>query len=225
MKSLINLVGINKYYGNEHNRLHVLKDFTLSIDSGEMVAIVGKSGSGKSTLLNIIGGIDKPDSGEYYYKGNRIDTLNQKEMTIFRGKNIGFIVQHFALINDLKVFDNIALPTRYNKKFANKAQDNIYYLLENLGLKGKEKMYPSHLSGGEAQRVAVARALVCNPELLLADEPTGSLDDENQQIILDIFKEINKLGVTILIVTHDYDIAKFCDRTIQISEGKVNNMA
>lgn len=218
MESFVNLLNISKSYGNDYNKLHVLKNITLSIDSGEMVAIVGESGSGKSTLLNIIGGIDKPDSGQYYCKGNRIDTLNQNKMAKFRRNTIGFVVQHFALINDLKVFDNIALPMRYNKKTYNEIKSRVYELLKSVDLIDKINEYPTRLSGGEAQRIAIARALACKPELVLADEPTGSLDDKSQQIILDMFKKINKQGVTILIVTHNYEIAKYCNRIIKISK-------
>ncbi|MGO1469834.1 MAG: ABC transporter ATP-binding protein [Tissierella sp.] len=221
MKNTIKLLKINKSYGNGNNKLHVLKDISLSIDPGEMVAIVGKSGSGKSTLLNLIGGIDKPDSGEYYFNGKQINTSDRKQMERFRRNNIGFVVQNFALINDFKVYDNIALPMRYQKKTNNEIKNRVYTLFESMDLIGKENEYPTALSGGEAQRVAIARALACNPELILADEPTGSLDEKTQEIILNVFREINKQGVTILIVTHDHDIARTCDRTVEISDGKM----
>lgn len=220
MEKFIRLVDINKSYGNKHNKRHVLKDLTVEFSSGEMVAIVGKSGSGKSTLLNLIGGIDKPDSGEYYFKGNKVNSKDKRYMASFRRKNIGFVVQNFALINDLNVFDNIALPMRYQKKATSEIKNRVHNLLENIDLIDKSNEYPTNLSGGEAQRIAIARALACNPGLILADEPTGALDYGNEQIILDVFKEINKQGATILIVTHDLDIAKSCNRTIEIFNGK-----
>lgn len=224
MENIIKLVDINKSYGNDKNKLHVLKNIELTVDSGELVAIVGKSGSGKSTLLNLIGGIDKPDSGEYYFNNKKINISNKNQMAIFRRKNIGFVVQNFALINDFKVYDNIALPMRYQKKSKGEIKNRVYTLLESMDLIDKQNEYPTNLSGGEAQRVAIARALACNPQLILADEPTGALDDKTQRMILNIFKEINKQGVTILIVTHDNDIARLCDRTIKIQDGKVDSI-
>ncbi|AOY77581.1 ABC transporter ATP-binding protein [Clostridium formicaceticum] len=219
--TMIELKDIDKYYGHGQSKVYALKGISLSIEEGEMVSIVGKSGSGKSSLLNIIGGLDTPDVGEYSFKGNKINGLNPNALAEFRGNNIGFIVQHFALIDDMTVFDNIALPLRYNRISDRKLKETVEYLLDQMELSDKANSYPSQLSGGQCQRVAIARGLACNPSVLLADEPTGSLDEKTGLHILKIFKELNNKGITIIIVTHDDSIADSCKRVIRLSDGMI----
>lgn len=194
----------------------------LTINKGDLIAIVGPSGSGKSTLLNIIGLLEDLDSGEYKLDGKNISTLNDNEKAMYRNKYFGFIVQNFALINDFSVLDNIEIPLIYSKKNKKTRHLLISSMLKKLNLESKINSKISELSGGQAQRVAIARALINNPEVILADEPTGALDCKTGQEIINILKEINKEGKTILIVTHDYNIAKQCDKIIKINDGKLD---
>jgi putative ABC transport system ATP-binding protein len=190
------------------------------VEDGEMVAIMGKSGSGKSTLLNIIGGLDTFDQGEYYYKGKKTVFKNQEQMARFRRNKIGFIMQNFALIEHKTVFDNVALPLRYNRLSRKTIENRVRQELSNMGLQDKAKRYPYQLSGGECQRVAIARALINEPELILADEPTGALDSNTEEEIMNILQDFNRRGKTIIIVTHDHNIATMCNRIINILDGK-----
>lgn len=193
----------------------------LTIHKGDLIAIVGPSGSGKSTLLNIIGLLEDLDSGEYKLNGKNVCDLNDKEKAMYRNKNFGFIVQNFALINDFSVLDNIEIPLIYSKKNKKARHVLVASMLKKLNLETKINSKISELSGGQAQRVAIARALINNPEVILADEPTGALDCKTGQEIINILKEINKDGKTVLIVTHDYNIAKQCNKIIKINDGKL----
>jgi putative ABC transport system ATP-binding protein len=214
---------ITRFYGKNENRVNALRSINLSINAGELVAIVGPSGSGKTTLLNILGCLDSPDSGEYLI--DKIDTskLKPRELANIRNKKFGFIVQNFALLDDYTVYENIKIPLDYsNTKIKNKKQ-KIKEILKTLGIEDKLNKYPTELSGGQCQRVSIARALINNPEIILADEPTGALDREMGQQVIDIFKEINKENKTIIIVTHDTNIAAQCDRIITIEDGSIKS--
>lgn len=220
--SLINLKNVTVDFGSKTNCVHVLKDVSFAVNEGEMVAVIGKSGSGKSTLLNSIGGLCTITSGDYYYKDEKISDYNTEKLAKFRNHNIGFVVQHFALISDMTVFHNIALPLQYGKQSRANIRKKVNDLCEQMEITEKMQAYPNQLSGGQCQRVAIARALACNPSLLLADEPTGSLDEETGQKILNIFKSLNKEeGITIIVVTHDAAIAGMCDRIMTLKDGKL----
>ena len=221
MENIISLKGICKTYGKGDGLVTALNPINLDIQKGEMVAIMGKSGSGKSTLLNLIAGLDVPDSGEYIYNGKEINTKNQNKMAKFRRNDVGFVVQHFALIDEYSVQQNIALPLRYGKLKGVSTKKRVKEIAERLEIADKLRKYPSQLSGGQAQRVAIARAIAHKPSLLLADEPTGALDEETGKSIMNLFKEINKEGTTVIVVTHDANVASFCQRTIRLHDGNI----
>ena len=221
MENLISLRGICKTYGKGDGLVTALRPIDLDIKKGEMLAIMGKSGSGKSTLLNLLAGLDTPDSGEYIYNGEKINTKNQNKMAKFRRNDVGFVVQHFALIDEYSVQQNIALPLRYGKLKGVSTKKRVKEIAERLEIGEKLRKYPSQLSGGQAQRVAIARAIAHKPSLLLADEPTGALDEETGKSIMNLFKEINKEGTTVIVVTHDANVASFCQRTIRLHDGNI----
>lgn len=213
---MIELKGVNKSYGSQT----VLRDINLNIKKGSFISIMGPSGSGKSTLLNIIGGMEKPDSGVVIVNNNEISLFDEEKLTYFRRENIGFIFQFFNLFTHLTVYENILIPLLISNR---KVEDEkIDEYLKMLGIFNKKESSPFQLSGGEQQRVAIARALIKNPAILLADEPTGSLDSETGESILSILKDINKgFETTILLVTHDANVAKIADINIKIKDGKI----
>lgn len=214
---LIRLNNIHKSYKNGDKVTHILNGLSMNIQKGEAVAIMGKSGCGKTTLLNILGGLDGFDEGEYYYKNEKIIFDNYNKLAKFRRERIGFIVQNFALINHINVYDNIALPLRCKKIYKKALDQKVNELLDMVGLRTELNKYPNQLSGGECQRVAIARALANDPELILADEPTGSLDIAAQEVILGELLKLNtKFNKTIVLVTHDIDVAENCSRIINI---------
>lgn len=216
---LITLKNISKTYGSK-GTITALEDFNCTIRQGEFVAIMGKSGSGKSTVLNIISGIDAMQKGGYQFDGQDMSKIHGDQLTCFRRDNIGFVLQHFALIPDYTVYDNIALSLRLKRENEKKIRQKITAIVEELDIASTIDKYPNELSGGEAQRVAIARAIIHKPKLILADEPTGALDEDSGRKIMSIFKQLHSNGNTIIMVTHDPEIAKMCERIIYIKDGK-----
>jgi ABC-type lipoprotein export system ATPase subunit len=216
---MIELKGIEKIYirGAEHVR--ALKGIDLSIGQGEFVSITGHSGSGKTTLLHILGCLDKPTKGVMSLDGITINGMPESELVKIRRQKIGFVFQQFYLIPGLSVFENVTLPLLFGR--TNKETDEIISVLKLVGLQDKVNRNPSQLSGGEMQRVAIARALINNPEVILADEPTGNLDTENSEKIFELLKSLNIRGITIIMVTHNIDLAGRADRIIQLKDGKI----
>lgn len=217
----INLKNISKTYGKNDARVQALKDISLTVNSGEMLCIMGASGSGKSTLLNIIGCLDKPSSGEYILKQENINEYKAKGLAKIRNKTFGFVVQYFGLLDDYTVYENIQIPLEYSKTPRNKRKILIENMLDKLKIKEKSGKTPTELSGGQNQRVAIARALVNNPDIILADEPTGALDRRTSGEVMDIFKKLNDEGKTIIIVTHDEKVASKCKRIVTLDDGKI----
>jgi putative ABC transport system ATP-binding protein len=201
--------------------LHVLKGIDLFAKSGEMVAIMGSSGSGKSTLLNIIGILDEADSGDYVLDGVEIKDLNEKKAANYRNQFLGFVFQSFNLINYKNAMENVALPLYYQGLKRKERQEKAMFHLEKVGLTEWAKHLPSELSGGQKQRVAIARALASEPKLLLADEPTGALDSATSHDIMQFLQQLNDEGKTILLVTHEEDIAKMCKRIVRLRDGVI----
>ncbi len=212
---MIKLEGVEKYYGSTH----VLKGVDLSVAKGEFVAVTGSSGSGKSTLLNIIGGMDRPDAGKVFVGGNEISSYVDQQLTRYRRKKIGFVFQFFNLLPNITVIENVRIPLLLNKI---RDEEKAYALVKRVGLADKAKSYPHQLSGGEQQRVAIARALVLDPEVLLADEPTGSLDSRTGQAIMELMLQLREeTSKTILLVTHEEYVSQYASRTIKIRDGVV----
>lgn len=203
------------------NVLHVLKGINLDIEEGEFVAIMGSSGSGKSTLLNIIGMLDTHDTGLYELDNFKIEKLNETKAANYRNKFLGFIFQSYNLINFKNVLENVSLPLYYQKVNRSKRSEMALNYLERVGLKPWAHHLPNELSGGQKQRVAIARALAAKPKLLLADEPTGALDSKTSQEVMRLIQEINDEGKTILMVTHEDDIAHMCKRIVRLKDGVI----
>lgn len=215
---MIELSGITKSFG----KLQVLKGIDLNINKGEVVSIVGPSGAGKTTLLQIMGTLDKADSGSVVINGTEISGLKEKELSAFRNKEIGFVFQFHQLLPEFTALENITIPALINGTSSSAAKVRAMEILDFLGLSDRASHKPSELSGGEKQRVAVARALINNPSVILADEPSGSLDTKNKEELHNLFFELrDKLGQTFVIVTHDESLASQTDRTIHIVDGKI----
>lgn len=219
---MIKMRNINKVYGKGSSSTIALQNVNLDILKGESVAIMGKSGSGKTTLLNIIGGLDKYTSGEYTFLGNKIDQTNDGMMSRFRNEFVGIIMQDYALINDKSVLFNTMLPLYFDKTPKSQMKQKALDALERVGVSHLASRQVNQLSGGQKQRVAISRAIVKKPVLLLADEPTGSLDTQTSKEIMDMLMSLNRIGTTLLVVTHDVDIATYCNRTIYLSDGKIS---
>lgn len=218
---MIEIKDLHKSYKMGSNSLHVLKGLNFSIEEGELVAIMGSSGSGKSTLLNILGMLDEADSGEYNLDGVPIKNLNETKAAQYRNKFLGFIFQSFNLINYKNAVENVALPLYYQKVPRKERQEKALKYLEQVGLKDWAHHLPSELSGGQKQRVAVARAMAAEPKVLLADELTGALDSTTSYEIMDLIQTINDQGNTILVVTHEEDIAQMCKRIVHLRDGVI----
>ncbi len=216
---MIDIRDLNKSYPIGNTSLHVLKGINLKINEGELVAIMGSSGSGKSTLLNIIGMLDNYDSGSYNLDGVKINNLDETTAAKYRNQFLGFVFQSFNLINYKTAQENIALPLYYQGISRKKRQNIAIEYLDKVGLKDWSEHLPSELSGGQKQRVAIARALASNPKVLLADEPTGALDSKTSEEVMSLIKNINADGKTILVVTHEVDIANMCKRIITLKDG------
>ena len=218
---MLDIKNLNKSYKMGDSSLHVLKGIDLFAKSGEMVAIMGSSGSGKSTLLNIIGILDEADSGDYVLDGVEIKDLNEKKAANYRNQFLGFVFQSFNLINYKNAMENVALPLYYQGLKRKERQEKAMFHLEKVGLAEWAKHLPSELSGGQKQRVAIARALASEPKLLLADEPTGALDTATSHDIMQFLQQLNDEGKTILLVTHEEDIAKMCKRIVRLRDGVI----
>tara|TARA_B100001540_G_C15764669_1_gene623391 strand:- start:381 stop:1058 length:678 start_codon:yes stop_codon:yes gene_type:complete len=216
---MIDIEGLNKSYPIGNSSLHVLKGIDLKINEGELVAIMGSSGSGKSTLLNIIGMLDNYDSGSYKLDNVPIKDLDETKAAKYRNKFLGFVFQSFNLINYKTALENIALPLYYQGIPRNERQKVAQEYLKKVGLADWAEHLPSELSGGQKQRIAIARALASQPKVLLADEPTGALDSTTSEEVMDLIKQINNEGKTILVVTHEQDIANMCKRIITLKDG------
>lgn len=217
MNDMVELKDISKSFNDGRHKRKILDNINIKINKGDMIGIMGRSGSGKSTMLKIIGGIMKADEGDCIINNKNISKLSLNELSDFRLKNIGFIFQNYPLIYSKNVFDNICLPLLYLKEDKDLVIEKTNSWLKQLGIEQLGNKYPYILSGGEKQRVAIARALITNPDIILADEPTGSLDIDSEKGVLEIFKKLNKEEEkTIIIVTHDDDVSNICDKTYEV---------
>lgn len=220
-QELISLKNIVKSYKNGDQELQVLKGINLEVYEGEFVAIMGPSGSGKSTLMNIIGLLDRPTSGDYSLNGKKVETLSDRHLASVRNKEIGFVFQQFFLLSKLNALQNVELPLIYAGVSVSKRRQLAKQYLEKVELEKRMKHLPSELSGGQKQRVAIARALVNNPSIILADEPTGALDTKTGEQIMELLTALNREGKTIIMVTHEPDIADYATRKIVIRDGEI----
>lgn len=209
--------------GKSYGKFTVLKDINLEVADGEFLAIMGPSGSGKSTLINILGLLDQSYTGEYLLEGKNYKEVSDNELSQIRGDQLGFVFQNFKLLTTYNVYENIEVPLVYSKKDQNNKQALVADVIEKVGLKGKEKNRPAELSGGQQQRVAIARAIVNRPKLIIADEPTGALDSKTSKEIMDIFTKLNQDGTTVIMVTHDSEVADYAMRTVYIRDGQLYN--
>ena len=217
---IVKVENLVKKYGKDENEVIAVNNVSFTVEKGEFVAIVGSSGSGKSTLLHLIGGVDRPTSGKVFINGKDIYSLKDDELAIFRRREVGLIYQFYNLIPTLNVEENITLPLELDKIQIEK--DKLDELLKGLGLENRKDLLPNQLSGGQQQRVAIGRSLICNPSVILADEPTGNLDSNASEEIIKLLKESNKkYNQTIIMITHNLEIAKMADRIIKIEDGKI----
>ena len=218
---MIKLEHVYKYYETGDTQLTVLEDVNFSIAAGEFVAIMGPSGSGKSTLINPLGFIDRHFDGRYLFNGREIGDFKDEELSEIRNRSVGFVFQNFSLIENLSVAENVELPLLYKGAKHNETQKKVKDALKRVGLSEKLDQLPKQLSGGQQQRVAIARALINQPNFIIADEPTGALDTHTTDEIMQLFKQLNDEGVTIILVTHDPETVVYCDRLLKIRDGKM----
>jgi len=217
-RTLVELSGVSKGFGAGSTRVEVLKNLDLTVEEGRLLAIVGPSGVGKSTLLHVIGLLDRPDEGRFVLDGREVDGLDGEDRAHLRNRLIGFVFQHHYLLDELDALDNIALPLRIAGEAASRARARAQELLDAVSLADRAHHFPDQLSGGEQQRVAVARALAMKPRLLLADEPTGNLDRKNSEHVFDLVRDLHlKAGLTSIIVTHDEEMARMCDGVFRLA--------
>jgi lipoprotein-releasing system ATP-binding protein len=217
--SVLEIINLNKSFMKGDYRLDVLSDFNLKVDKGEMLAIVGPSGAGKSTLLHMVGGLDKPDSGLVLFQGEDILKKKGKSLDAYRNGDVGFVFQFHYLLEDFTAIENVMMPALIGGWDYSKAAGHASDLLEKVGLSGRKTHFPPELSGGEQQRTAIARAMMNSPKILLADEPTGSLDKKNSDEVMELIKLMKNEGVTVMIVTHEDGIAQACDRIVRIEKS------
>src|SRR6202166_1316921 len=219
--TLIKMEGVKKVFYTDEVETHALSEIHLEIQKGQYISIAGPSGCGKSTLLSILGLLDSPTDGDYWVHSDHVETLSISSRTRIRNREIGFILQAFNLIGDLTVYENVELPLTYRSMGAAERKQRVKDVLERVGMAHRMKHYPSQLSGGQQQRVAVARALVGQPSILLADEPTGNLDSNNSEAVVDLLRQLHREGATIGMVTHDPRYASIADRTIHLFDGRI----
>lgn len=218
---MIQISDVNKIYVGDTYETHALKNVSFEIQAGAYVSLMGRSGSGKTTLLNILGFLDQPTDGQFLFLGEDVSKLKTRKMWQYRKQYVGFVFQHFALMNDYSVYENVALPLQAKGLSGRKCKEKILQQLDQLGIADLKNKYPDQISGGQKQRVAIARALVGDPMLILADEPTGALDYETGQEIMDILDTIHEAGKTIIIVTHDENIAMRTENKLVLQDGKM----
>ena len=218
---LIEAKKIRKEYDMGEEKVEAIRDMSLKIKEGEFIAIIGPSGSGKSTLLHIFGCLDLPTSGKYLYKGKEVSTYTDDQLSAFRNREIGFVFQFFYLLSRENVLENVKLPLLYRDTTEKVRNDMAMKALEKVGMKQRKNHLPTELSGGERQRVAIARALVGEPNLILADEPTGNLDTKTGEAIISIFEELSKVGKTIILITHERELAKKAQKIVRIRDGEI----
>ena len=223
MENIIEIKNLNKYFGEGDNKVHVLKNISLSIEKGDFISIIGQSGSGKSTLMNIIGCLDKPTSGIYIVDGKQTSELSSDELSDLRKEKFGFIFQRYNLLSSLNALENVAMPAIYAGMEQKERLSRAEILLKKLDLENKTKNKPNQLSGGQQQRVSIARALMNGGDIILADEPTGALDSKSGEVVMGILTQLHNEGHTIILVTHDKNIAGFANRIIEIKDGEIYN--
>ena len=221
---MIRIQNIHKSYEMGQGNLHVLKGIDLTVGEGEMISIMGASGSGKSTLLNILGILDNYDDGEYELDGLKIKKLSERKAAQLRNRKLGFVFQSFNLVSFKNAMENVALPLYYQNVSRKKRNAIAMEYLEKMGIRDWAHHLPNELSGGQKQRVAIARALITKPKVILADEPTGMLDSVTSMEVIDLLQEINKTGITIVLVTHEHDIARRTMRTVRITDGTITEI-
>jgi putative ABC transport system ATP-binding protein len=218
---MLRMTNIKKYYRTQLVETHALRNFSLEVKAGEFLAVTGPSGSGKTTFLNLAGLLEEPSEGSYELDGEHVEKLNDDQRSRLRNEKLGFIFQNFNLIPDLNVFDNVDVPLRYRQLAKPERKARIDAALERVGLSARVKHYPAELSGGQQQRVAIARALAGAPKILLADEPTGNLDSAMARATMGLLEEINAQGTTIIMVTHDLELARRAHRNVHVMDGEL----